>query len=223
MQSDCRKPKGKHEIPVMACTWSAHSRQKQKNWTPNRKQLALADHVGAGLLWSGSRTTAEMILGRSQTKCWNNLLCIEFKMIVSFRDIAQGFHGKEGSGTEKREREGARAHWDRSTEHKRTRRETVQRPSTPTAHYSSQAFLIVFSYKQLPLVLQSSVGPWPLFQFLNPIRRRYDSLDQGSARRKDATCTQNNTNRINAHRHPCLEWDSNPRSQRPSERRQFMH
>jgi hypothetical protein len=28
--------------------------------------------------------------------------------------------------------------------------------------------------------------------------------------------------RINAHRHPCLEWDSNPRSQRPSERRQFM-
>jgi hypothetical protein len=30
------------------------------------------------------------------------------------------------------------------------------------------------------------------------------------------------THRINAHRHPCLEWDSNPRSQRSSERRQFM-
>jgi hypothetical protein len=28
--------------------------------------------------------------------------------------------------------------------------------------------------------------------------------------------------RINAQRHPCLEWDSNPRSQRSSERRQFM-
>jgi hypothetical protein len=28
--------------------------------------------------------------------------------------------------------------------------------------------------------------------------------------------------RINAHRYPCLEWDSNPRSQRSSERRQFM-
>jgi hypothetical protein len=27
---------------------------------------------------------------------------------------------------------------------------------------------------------------------------------------------------INAHRHPCIEWDSNPRSQRPSERRRFM-
>jgi hypothetical protein len=33
---------------------------------------------------------------------------------------------------------------------------------------------------------------------------------------KAATYTQNNTNRINAHRHPCLEWDSNPRSQRSS-------
>jgi hypothetical protein len=28
--------------------------------------------------------------------------------------------------------------------------------------------------------------------------------------------------RINAHRQPFLEWDSNPRSQRSSERRQFM-
>jgi hypothetical protein len=28
--------------------------------------------------------------------------------------------------------------------------------------------------------------------------------------------------RTNAHRHPCLDWDSNPQSQRSSERRQFM-
>jgi hypothetical protein len=27
---------------------------------------------------------------------------------------------------------------------------------------------------------------------------------------------------INADKHPCVEWDSNPRSQRSSERRQFM-
>jgi hypothetical protein len=31
------------------------------------------------------------------------------------------------------------------------------------------------------------VGPWPLFQFLNPIHSRQDSLDGGSARRKTAT------------------------------------
>jgi hypothetical protein len=36
-----------------------------------------------------------------------------------------------------------------------------------------------------------SFGPWPLFQFLSPIRSRYDSLDGGSARRKAATYTQN--------------------------------
>jgi hypothetical protein len=34
--------------------------------------------------------------------------------------------------------------------------------------------------------------------------------------------TGEHKHRINAHRHPCLEWDSNPRSQRSSERRQFM-
>jgi hypothetical protein len=33
----------------------------------------------------------------------------------------------------------------------------------------------------------------------------------GSARNKDATCTQDNTHRINAHKHPCLKWASNPR------------
>jgi hypothetical protein len=30
------------------------------------------------------------------------------------------------------------------------------------------------------------------------------------------------THRINARRRPCLEWDWNPRSQRSSERKQFM-
>jgi hypothetical protein len=33
-------------------------------------------------------------------------------------------------------------------------------------------------------------------------------LDGGSARRRAATYTQNSTNRINARRHPCLEWGS---------------
>jgi hypothetical protein len=38
-------------------------------------------------------------------------------------------------------------------------------------------------------------------------------LDGGSARRKAATYTEQHRHRINAHRHPCHEWDSNPRSQ----------
>jgi hypothetical protein len=44
------------------------------------------------------------------------------------------------------------------------------------------------------LWLYSPCGPWPLFQFLNPTNSRYDYLDGGSARRKVATYTQNNTN-----------------------------
>jgi hypothetical protein len=35
--------------------------------------------------------------------------------------------------------------------------------------------------------------------------------------------TEQHEHRINAHRHPCLEWDWNPRCQLSSERRQFMH
>jgi hypothetical protein len=34
--------------------------------------------------------------------------------------------------------------------------------------------------------------------------------------------TEQRKHRLNAHRHPCLQWDSNPRCQRLSERRQFM-
>jgi hypothetical protein len=34
--------------------------------------------------------------------------------------------------------------------------------------------------------------------------------------------TEQHKHRINEHSHPCLEWDSNPRSQCSSERRQFM-
>jgi hypothetical protein len=34
--------------------------------------------------------------------------------------------------------------------------------------------------------------------------------------------TEQHKHRINAHRHPCIEWDSNPRPQRSRERRQFM-
>jgi hypothetical protein len=64
--------------------------------------------------------------------------------------------------------------------------------------------------------------PWPLFNFLilytvdktpwtgiSPSQGRYLSTEQ-------------HKHRINAHRHPCLEWDSNPRPQCSSRRRRFM-
>jgi len=40
---------------------------------------------------------------------------------------------------------------------------------------------------------------------------RQDSLDGGSAHRRPLP-TQDGTIRKNANNHPCLEWDSNPRS-----------
>jgi hypothetical protein len=74
----------------------------------------------------------------------------------------------------------------------------------------------------LSVALQTLFGPWPLFHIINFVHSRWDFLDGESVRHKTATYTQNNTNTMNAHREPCLEWDSNPWSQRSSERRHFM-
>jgi hypothetical protein len=60
--------------------------------------------------------------------------------------------------------------------------------------------------------LYSPYGPWPLFQFLNPY----------TVGRTPWTGDQPVASPLPAHRHPCLEWDSNPGSQRSSERRRFM-
>jgi hypothetical protein len=48
--------------------------------------------------------------------------------------------------------------------------------------------------RDIIMVLQPFVGPLLLFQFLDLLHSRYDSLDGGSARLKAATYTQNNTN-----------------------------
>jgi hypothetical protein len=46
--------------------------------------------------------------------------------------------------------------------------------------------------------------------------------DQPVARPLPTHRTTQTQNKRTQYRHPCLEWDSNPRSQRSSERRQFM-
>jgi hypothetical protein len=76
-----------------------------------------------------------------------------------------------------------------------------------------------------PVAPTWSIGhPWNApfhFSFLISDRRQ-DSSDGGSACRKAAAYTGQHKHRINADRHPCLEWDSNPRSQCSSQRRQFI-
>jgi hypothetical protein len=70
------------------------------------------------------------------------------------------------------------------------------------SYYLSSAVRYVEQYvlffKHSSMALQLFVGPWPLFQFRNPIYSRYHSLDRGPDRHR-TTQTQ-----INAHRHPCL-------------------
>jgi hypothetical protein len=61
------------------------------------------------------------------------------------------------------------------------------------------AFSVSQSYKQLVVVLGRGISPWQV-RYLHTERHRH---------------------RINAQRYPCFEWDSNERSQPPSERIQF--
>jgi hypothetical protein len=56
-------------------------------------------------------------------------------------------------------------------------------------------------------------GPWPLFSFLT-YTQSVGLFERGiSPSQGRYLHTEQHKYRINAHRHPCLEWDSNPRSQ----------
>jgi hypothetical protein len=65
--------------------------------------------------------------------------------------------------------------------------------------------------------------PWPLCQFLNlyTIGRSPWTGDQPDARPLPTQRTTQTENK-RTHRHPCFEWNSNPRSQLSSRRRRFM-
>jgi hypothetical protein len=70
------------------------------------------------------------------------------------------------------------------------------------------------------IALRPLVGPWSRFQFLDLFIQSVGLLGGGiSPSRGRHLGTQDSTN-TDAHRHPCVKWVSNPRSQRSSERRQ---
>jgi hypothetical protein len=81
-------------------------------------------------------------------------------------------------------------------------------------HPLSLSVSLSLSLSVFPVAPTWSVGhPWnALFHFSFLILKQ----SVGSARRKAATYTQSKR------KHPCLEWDSNPRSQCSKGRRQFM-
>jgi hypothetical protein len=80
-----------------------------------------------------------------------------------------------------------------------------------------------FTCRDISLWLYSPNGSWPLFHFLNlyAVSRTPWTGDQPVARPLP-THTEEHKHRLNEQRHPCLEWDSKPRSQCSSERRRFM-
>jgi hypothetical protein len=93
----------------------------------------------------------------------------------------------------------------------------------PRTEYILIFFIIIIIIIIIIMALQPFVGPWPLFQFLDPIHSPEDSLDGGSARRKAPAYTQNDTNTKSAHRHYSLSGiRTHDPSVRASERRQFM-
>jgi hypothetical protein len=63
------------------------------------------------------------------------------------------------------------------------------------------------------------LGCFCRFLILNTVDRTLWMGDQPVAR---PLPTHDNANRISAHRHPCLMWDSNPQSQRSSGRKRFI-
>jgi hypothetical protein len=74
----------------------------------------------------------------------------------------------------------------------------------------------------LPFFYSHFVGFCPLLRFLIlcTIGRTPWTVDRASEGRY--LHTEQHKDRINIHRHPCLEWNLNPRSHPSSERRRFM-
>jgi hypothetical protein len=73
------------------------------------------------------------------------------------------------------------------------------------------------------MAIQSFVGPWPLLQSLYLFAQSVGLLVQGISPSQGRYLHRGqHKHRINAHRHPCLKWDSNPRSQCSSGKRGFM-
>jgi hypothetical protein len=79
--------------------------------------------------------------------------------------------------------------------------------------HSVSAFIHQWFYSPL-------LGPGCFFQFRDPVHCRWDSLDGViSPSQGRYLHSEQHKHRINAHRHPYLEWDSNPQPQCLSGRR----
>jgi hypothetical protein len=98
-------------------------------------------------------------------------------------------------------------------------RPSIRPPVHPSIHLCLYVWLSVF----LSMALQPFVGPCPFFQFLYLFTQSVGLFGRGDQPVASRYLhIGHHKHRINPHRHPGLEWDSNPRSQCSSGRRQSM-
>jgi hypothetical protein len=92
--------------------------------------------------------------------------------------------------------------------------------------YGTRRFITVFFQPIIhsSVALQPFVGPWPLLQFRNIFYTdgRTPWMSDQPVTRPLTTHRATQTQDKRTHRHPCLEWHSNPRSQLSTKRRQLM-
>jgi hypothetical protein len=90
-----------------------------------------------------------------------------------------------------------------------------------------QIYLSIYISIYLSIYLSNSlepfVGPRPLFQFLSLFTQSTGLLGRGISQSQGRYLhTDQHKHRIIVHRHPCLEWDLNPRPQCMSRRKQLL-
>jgi hypothetical protein len=84
-------------------------------------------------------------------------------------------------------------------------------------------FCILLLLLSLSITLEHIVAPWPFFSFLISYAQSVGLLGwEISSKQGLCLYTGQEKCRINAHKHPCLEWDSNRRSQCLSGRGQLI-
>jgi hypothetical protein len=89
-------------------------------------------------------------------------------------------------------------------------------------HDDRISLLLIFQKKEIRPKIK--VGFWTLaaFSVSSPYTQSVGLLGRGISPLQDRYLhIEQHKHRINTSGHPCLEWDSNPRSQRSTERRQF--
>jgi hypothetical protein len=98
------------------------------------------------------------------------------------------------------------------------------RRNAHTNIHATSGHIYYFSSFSSSMALTALRRPWPLLQFRNHFFTQTVGLLGrviNSSQGRYLHTGQHKQNK-RKHRHPYLEWDSNPRSQRSSERRQFM-